>query len=376
MMHRKIWIICFGLLLVAFADVVAQTPGKVAQQTRILGLMDDLLEQVAPALQTIDPQLKRIALYRLYVDAGQVAPPLRDHFKNQLIELLKSLEQPVVVSLPQFNTLKITSTDSSFAIFNTLPSPEELWQVGRRLRIDAFMEGKLSYLPGNALILDLQLNRTGSNEVLWVHSFTAFEHPPEPRHKNLFKYSLNLATEIFPVTFDTAADSLLRPDFNHRLTHYSIYLGAYQNLWESHRLRYEFRFGISFLADGIKMQDTYFDDPAFYGASSEAPLGIPISYNLSTLLYSGLIENPANPVGDWLSVYLSLSRYFALKMPDLTGVGIGLRTDISSHFSLSAGASLIFGDTFRSVPVKKTGERVNLNIKGIQYHAFFVQYTF
>ncbi len=354
----------------------AQTPELVNRNAVVLGLMEELLEKVQPAIQAIDPELKRIALYRLTVQGKELTPPLRDHFENRLIETLQTLERPRVVSLPKFNNLRITSTDSSFTIINALPTPEELWRVGRRLRVDAFLEGKLSYLAGNGLLLDLRLNRTGTNEVLWAESFEAYEHPPEPLPKNPFQVSFNMGVETFPVDIDKAARSLLRQDFQDQIYHYNFYLGFRQNLWEASKFRYEFQVGASLLSEGIKLDSTYFEDDAFYGKKSVKPSPAPVAYFIRSLLYIKLIENEGNIGGDWLSLSLGFARYFARNMPDFNTISIGLRSDLSPHFSLSSGFSLAFGQEFESVPVSSTGQPIRIKISGISMNIFFLQYTF
>ncbi|MDQ7053748.1 MAG: hypothetical protein Q9P14_12955 [candidate division KSB1 bacterium] len=366
-----------GLWLVfgTFA-VRGQTPEQLDRNAVILGLMEDLLEKVQPAIQAIDPELKRIALYRLTVQGRGLTPPLRDHFENRLIETLQTLDHPRVVSLPKFNNLRITSTDSSFMIINALPTPDELWRVGRRLRVDAFLEGKLSYLPGNGLILDLRLNRTGTNEVLWAESFEAYEKPLEPLPKNPFQVSFNMGVETFPVDIDKASRSLLRQDFQDQIYHYSFYLGFRQNLWEASKFRYEFQVGASLLSEGIKLDSTYFEEDAFYGQKSDKASSLPIAYFIRSLLAIKLIENEGNVGGDWLSLTLGFARYFAKNMPDFNTISIGLRSDISPHFSLSSGFSLAFGQEFESVPVSSTGQPIRIKISGISMNIFFLQYTF
>ena len=341
---------------------------------KILSLMEEMLEKVQPAILQIDPELKRIALYRISTDSRLITPPLRDHFENRLIETLKSLEQPALVALPEFNTLKITSTDTSFSIINSLPSPDELWRIGRRLRIDGFLEGKLSYLPGNALILDLRLNRVGTNEVLWAQSITVFEKPMKRLDRNPYRLTVNLGAEILPLAIQNGNTGRVRPDFNGRMMHYNFSLGFYQNLWNSKRYRYEFRVGASFISEGFLKRNTFFESQAFYGTSNSAPISFPVSYHVRTLVYSTLIENKKNEHGDWLSLYFAVMRYFALKMPDFTALGLGFRSDISSNFSLSVGMLIIPGNRFETVPLKETNESFELQIKGIGYELLFLQY--
>ncbi len=344
--------------------------------TLLLALMEEVLDKVAKEIDTIDPTLGRVAVYRIQADQGWFPPPLRDHFRNRLVEVLRQLESPKVVTLPELNTLKITSTDTSFTIINALPAPSELWRVSRSLRVDAFFEGNLAYLPGKALMLDLRLNRTGTNEVLWAGSFAAYEQMRMPSN-NPFKFSLIGGVEVFPVELEAAADAVLRSDFNGKITHQSVYLGVFHYLWEKSRLRYELRLGLSFLNEGVRLSSDQFASNSFY-AEGKGGIGAarPISYNIRSLIYSTLIENRKSATSDWLSFYLSLTRYFTLNMPDVTGLGLGLRTDVGEHFSFSMGFNLIMGQEFVGTPLELGQVAYKMRVSGLQYELFMLQYTF
>ena len=88
------------------------------------------------------------------------------------------------------------------------------------------------------------------------------------------------------------------------------------------------------------------------------------------------MQNKNNAAWDWLSVYMSLTRYFAEDLPDLTGLGIGIRSDLSSRFSISAGFSMIIGGEFDSKPLQSTGQTVRLKVDGLQYEIMLLQFSF
>jgi hypothetical protein len=360
----------FLILLALCSTVFAQS----ANET-ILNLMQDIFTQVPKDLTEIDPELQRIAIYRINVDETIVAPALRTHFQNRLLEIFRTLDRPAMVSLPDLNTLKISSSDSSFSIRNALPSPDELWRVGRRLRVDAFVEGNLTYVRGKAMYLDLRLNRTGTNEVLWARSYSAYEKNFNVQTSNPMRRTFHAGLEIFPIEFDAPGDSLLHGDFNNRLVQYSAYFGIYQYLSASSRVRYELRAGVSFLSDGVRLNNTEFAKSAFY-AQHQLGQFLPVSYNFRALLHTTMIQDKENRYGDWLAFYLSVTRYFTLNMPDLTGIGVGLRSDLSSRFSVSAGMSMILGPEFDSQIVESTGESLRAQINGVHFDFMLLQVSF
>jgi hypothetical protein len=291
------------------------------------------------------------------------------------LEIFRTLDRPALVSLPELNTLKILSTDSSFSISNALPSPDELWRVGRRLRVDAFIEGNLSYVRGKAMYLDLRLNRTGTNEVLWAKSYSAYEKAFKAPDTNPMRRSFHAGLEIFQIEFDAPGDTLLHADFGNRLIQYSAYFGLCQYLSANSRVRYELRAGVSFLSDGVRLTNSEFSKNAFYSIHKIGEF-LPVSYNFRALLHTTMIQNKENRYGDWLAFSLSVTRYFTLNMPDLTGIGIGLRSDLSSRFSVSTGMAMILGPEFDSNAVRSTGQRMRAQINGVQFDIMLVQFSF
>lgn len=373
---RKI-ILTIILLAVSGLFRTAVSQDQTSMNERILTLMESIFSQIPADLAEIDPSLNRIAIYRIHTQDAAIPPPLKDHFEARLVQIFLSLGTPALVSLPEMNTLKISSTDTSFSIINSLPSPDELWRVGRRLRVDAFLEGTLTYVHKKALFLDLRLNRTGTNEVLWAKSYAAYEKTMKMPDINPLKISVNGGLEVFQISYDAGADSLVNSDFNDNLVYYTVYLGLYQYISPNSRLRYEFRAGMSFLSEGMQLASTNFTDNTFYSLTpGTSALSNPVSYNFRAMFYSSLLQNKNNAAGDWLSVYMSLTRYFAEDLPDLTGLGIGIRSDLSSRFSISAGFSMIIGGEFDSKPVQSTGQTVRLKVDGLQYEIMLLQFSF
>jgi len=343
----------------------------------VLKLAEEIFQQIPRDLSEIDPQLGRIAVYRLETDNKFISASLQEHIKSRLLEIMSQLDQPRVVSLPKLNTLQISSTDTTFSILNSLPTPEDVWRVGKKLRVDAFLEGNLTYIPKKALLVDLRLNRIGTNEVLWAKSYSAYEKNLKLPKINPLRKSINAGLEIFNVDVTVPTDSLISSDFSNRLIQYSAYVGVYQYVTPKSRLRYELRLGLSYLSEGIQLNNASFGKNSFYyDSGSTFQFGRPSSFNIRSLLTSAIAENKQNPAGDWLSVYLSITRYFAVNMPDITGFGIGFRSDINAHFSVSAGIAVVVGKEFSSGRILPTNERARIKVSGLHYDIQFLQFTF
>ncbi len=361
-------------------DAIAQGPkqSKLSQHNEtILNLMEDIFAKIPKDLVEIDPGLNRIAVYRIDVDDALLTPPLRTHFESRLVEVFGILGQPAMVSLPEMNTLRITGTDSSFSVMNSLPTPDEIWRVGRRLRVDAFLEGNLTFVKDKALFLDLRLNRTGTNEILWVKSYAAYVKGMKVKPTNPLRKSVNAGLEVFTIHVNTGLDTLLHPDFANRLVQYSVYFGIYQFMTATSRLRYELRGGMSFLSEGVRLSNTSFPNATFYSRKGgNGSMTKPISFNFKMLLYATIFPSRKNNSGDWLAIYASLTRYFTTSMPDLTGLGVGFRADLSPNFSLSAGFSMMIGPEFDSQPLSLTGQTFRTRVDGLHYEVMMLQYSF
>ena len=370
-MKRILW----SLLLLLALCSTAFSQDRTSTNETILNLMEEIFTQIPKDLTEINPDLNRIAIYRINVDEAIVSPPLRSHFQSRLLEIFRALDRPAMVSLPELTTLKISSSDSSFAIRNALPSPDELWRVGRRLRVDGFIEGNLTHVRGKAMYLDLRLNRTGTNEVLWAKSYSAYEKAFKAPDVNPMRRSFHAGLEVFTIEFDAPADTMLHQDFHNRLIQYSAYFGIYQYLSASSRVRYELRVGLSFLSDGVRLNSTEFSKNAFYSMHNLGEF-LPVSYNFRALLHTTMIQDKENRYGDWLAFYLAVTRYFTLNTPDLTGIGVGLRSDLSSRFSVSTGMSMILGPEFDSQVVESTGERMRAQINGVHFDIMLLQFSF
>jgi len=365
------------LLAIVLGIILRFAPAHAGSDDKILKLAEEIFQQIPTDLSEIDPQLGRIAIYRLESDNRNISLALQAHIESRLLEIMSRLDQPKVVSLPELNTLQITSTDTTFSILNALPTPEDIWRVGKKLRVDAFLEGNLTYIPDKALLLDLRLNRIGTNEVLWAKSYSAYEKNLKLPSVNPLHKSFIAGLEIFNVDVQTPTDSLISRDFSNKLIQYTAYLGIYQYITPTSRLRYELRLGLSYLSEGVKLSGGSFPKNTFYfDSGSTFQFGRPSSFNVRTVLTSAIAENKHNPAGDWLSVYLAVTRYFAVNMPDLTGFGIGFRSDINAHFAISAGISVIVGEAFDSPIIRPANERARIKVSGLHYDIQLLQFTF
>lgn len=379
---KKIVIITMCLLLLSSftyaADREATLP--VTLQGKILAMVNHMAEGMPDKLRDIDPALNRIALYRIKVDPRVFNPNLHQILEGKILRVFNELGTPKIVVLPKLNGLKIQSTDSTFSVQNTVPSMAELWKTGKRLGVQAFLEGEASYFPNQGLVLNLRLVKTGVSEVLWSKEFSVFEKELEPvKETNPMSFGLTLGMETYFVNIvenDFSKEFVARK-FNGQLTYHTIDFGMFQYFSGRSRFRYEVRLGLAFVANEVKLNNTSFSENTFYGnAKIEKGIPLPVSVRFNTLFYMGVVEKQEKFNGDWLAAYLSIARHFTQKSPDFNCFGVGLRSDFSRNFSISAGISFVMSSEFDSVPLAGQSDVLKMDFSGIQYHLCMIQYVF
>lgn len=372
--------LCLLLLVgVAFAgDKDTQAP--VTLQGKILAMVNHIAKNMPDKLRDIDPTLNRIALYRIAVDPRVFNPNLHQILEGKILQVFNDLGTPKIVVLPKLNGLKIQSTDSTFSVQNTVPSMAEMWQTGKRLGVQAFLEGECSYFPNQGLVLNLRLVKTGVSEVLWSKEFSVFEKELDPvKEENPMSFGLSLGMEAYFVNIaeNEFSNSVVARQFNGMLTYHTLDFGMFQYFSGQSRFRYEVRLGLAFVANEVKLDGTTFSENTFYGnANVTGGVPLPVSVRFNTLFYMGVIEKQEKFHGDWLAAYLSIARHFTQKTPDFNCFGFGLRSDFSRNFSISAGVSFVMSPEFQSVPLAGQSDLLSLDFSGIQYHLCMIQYVF
>ena len=146
----RIITISFVLILLPVFNLNAgenSTPLNSGKEGKILALIDMLTENVIDELQELDISVNRIAIYHIKMDQHVFSASMSRLLEGKLQNIFQAVEGITLVTLPKINGIKISSTDSTFQVINTVPSVEELWKLGRKLRIQAFLDGECSYRP-------------------------------------------------------------------------------------------------------------------------------------------------------------------------------------------------------------------------------------
>lgn len=157
----------------------------------------ELKSQLSLSLQSLPSHLQRVALYRLRADRREFSPGMIRYVQNQIEEAFFASKRDVV-SAPELKTTRISSTDTSFQMSNAVSDAEELWKLGRKLRVDAFLDGGITRSKEGDLLLTLKLIRQESADVVWSQTFIA--GPNEDRAKPAqFEFTADLGWNLWDV---------------------------------------------------------------------------------------------------------------------------------------------------------------------------------
>jgi hypothetical protein len=144
----------------------------------------DLMYQLGETMGTIPPGVGRIAVYHLSIDRREFTAGIARFMKSQIETVFRQKGRRQVVAAPGLKTTRITMTDSSFKMTNHLPNVETLWDVGRKLGIDAFIEGACTRTEEGDMLMSIKLIRQETGEIIWSENFAA---GPNKVKRNIIK---------------------------------------------------------------------------------------------------------------------------------------------------------------------------------------------
>lgn len=364
------------MLMLVNTAICTEAEKLTVKEAQIIVFLDRLFSDISEDIFLIEEKVDRIAIYNIKMDRSAFSLQLSNYIEGRLHQIFQEAEGITLVNLPRLSGIKISSSDTSFQILNTVPSHKELWKIGRELKVQAFLEGECSYIPDLGIALNLRLSKTGSGSILWAKTYTVYAKDVMPKNSlPSTSFILNFGLETFNLNYDES--EIIKNNFNGILTHHTLDFGIMQYIESRRHLRYEVRFGFAFLAKGIPLNSDQFKENTFYGGVKNLKgLPAPVSFRFHTLFYMGLVTKERTEYSDWLSLYFSFVRNFTEKTPDFSSIGIGFRSDISENFSVSTGLSFVLASEFDSIPLENSEQRLKLNLNGLQYHLILIQYAF
>jgi hypothetical protein len=168
------------------------------QGTSFLHQIQEIRFQLEAKMEELPPIVDRIAIHQLKVSNSDFRPGISRYVRSQIEEVFQVIGRKAVISAPELKTVRIVSTDTTFKMSNAIPDAEALWEVGRKFRIDGFVQGSLVKTEQQDLILSLKLIQQGTAEILWSGTFIA--GPNKPKFDKRLEFSTALGFSLWDIT--------------------------------------------------------------------------------------------------------------------------------------------------------------------------------
>ncbi len=321
--------------------------------------IDDLVRQVSRSLDDLPGDLPRLAFYQIRSDRSEVAPTYVRHLQARLESVFRDPGGRTLVSAPELRTLRVAITDTSFSVANTEATAEDLWKLGDRLRVDAFVDGTLARDAEGNLLLSLRLFRARNGEVVWNGSWVAGPSKPSGLLQDL-KFGLQIPLRLFPVANARIGTS------NHAGTMLVTDIGLE-----------------GFVSEDVST-DGRFSMNLSCGYTHHTLVGLPdtSSWNPGVHLIRGGAELEARILrkadprdGYWIGTYIGASEAIPVLYRDhVTMLTAGYRSQITRHLSVSGG--IIVLPLTRDLVGVYANDGALLQLDRVSYEAVFLRFTF
>lgn len=330
----------------------------------------EIMNRMAKSMGDIPPDVERIAIYQIRVEPKQFDVGTARYIQGQVEETFRKEGRRTVVSAPELRTFRVQATDSTFRFTNSMLSLDELWKLGEKLHVDAFIEGSMSKSSDGDVILNLKLFRHKTGDIVWSGNFVAGPNEKKPEILNL-DYSVSADLRIFPIAKAYVPNGTVTP----------AGLPLFDTVTDLRMTQYALEATVSEAVTSDKW--LVFSVTGGYGiaTSSGGPDSLDINLNLQTLKFGiemlGVFFRKPNPdLGYWLGTYVGYQEYIPfLWRGHLSAISVGYRSRVSRHFTLGGGAMFLilnrdmkdlFGD-FKDA---------FLQYDPVAYELCFLHYTF
>lgn len=328
--HKKGWM-CFGLVVTMISmawaqpEIVFSKQGEVWEEQDETGLqqMYDALNQLKEAVSELPPTVERVAIHQFNVDRKYFDKGMARFFKTQIEDVFRKDGRRELISAPELKTTRIISTDTSFSMSNAIPDAEALWVIGRKLRIDAFIQGAITRSAAGDLLLSVKLIKQATAEILWSGTFIAGPNKKVSRDPS-FKYGLAGGFGYWPVTRYKSTDTLITQGIS--VYNYYIEGVASEYITDNRRLMLSLNLAMGFYVPVL-------EDP-----SDEELNKIGWRYNISggADFILILLKKPAEVEGYYLGMYAGAKTIFP---HNFLLMNAGYMMQATPHLGVSVGGN-------------------------------------
>jgi hypothetical protein len=355
----------------AAAAVDKPAPDPFAPSSTGLRQIAEIMSRLAKSMGDIPPNVDRMALSQIKVDPRQFDPGMARYIQAQVEDVFRKEGRRTIVTSPELRTFRVVATDSTFKFSNTLPSMEDLWRLGDKLRVDGYIEGSCSKSSDGDVIMNLKVFRHRTGEIVWSNSFVAGPNEKKPDVLNL-DYSVSANLRRFPIKqgIIPRADTLdprtgrevLDTLGSLALTMYGIEGSVSEAVTSDKFLLFSVSLGYG------------------YASGGGGPDSLGVDFNVQMLKFGiemlGIFFRKSNPdLGYWLGTYVGYEEFipFANK-GHLSTITVGYKSRVSRHFTLGGGVNFLFlNDKLRGLDLDS--ERF-LTLEPVAYELTYLHYTF
>jgi TolB-like protein len=354
--------ILMALILLLSINVSAQDSAYVwAEETgRDIGQFAELRIQLEEAMGTLPPTVRRVALHKLRFDREEFSASLVRYLQNMVEEVMARQGMKSVISSPELRTTRIIVTDTTFFLANALPNAEALWELGRKLRVEAFVEGSVTRSAEGDVILSLKIIRQETAEIIWNRNFVAGPNRSKAKHFS-FEPFLHMGFNLWPLAkYESSTDSVSRSSGMSIYRYYAEF-GAQEAITESRR------FFMSVVV-GIGAHVPVLDDP---DDSDFNTIGTKLHAQAGFDLLAVLIRKNSQDRGYALGMYLGSRAIFPNNLMTLQH---GYSTRPSDHFGASVGVNWFPLAPRISSSFTSLGTDGTMYMEGVAYEARIAYY--
>jgi len=331
----------------------------------------EIMSRLAKSMGDIPPNVDRMALSQIKIDPRQFDPGMGRYIQAQVEDVFRKEGRRTIVTSPELRTFRVVATDSTFKFSNTLPSMEDLWRLGDKLRVDGYIEGSCSKSADGDVIMNLKVFRHRTGEIVWSNSFVAGPNEKKPDILNL-DYSVSANLRRFPIKQGIVP----RPDTSDPLTG-----GRVRDTLGSLALT---MYGIEGSVSEAVTSDKslVFSVSLGYGYANGGggPDSLGVDFDIQMLKFGiemlGIFFRKPNPdLGYWLGTYVGYEEFipFANK-GHLSTITVGYKSRVSRHFTLGGGVNFLFlNDKLRGL--NEDSDRF-LTLEPVAYELTYLHYTF
>ena len=113
--------ILFSVVILVNAAVSSETKKQIMDEAHIVSFLNQLFKDISEDIFLIEEKVDRIAIYNIKMDRSAFSLQLSNYIEGRLHQIFQEADGINLVNLPKLNGIKISSSDTSFQILNTIP---------------------------------------------------------------------------------------------------------------------------------------------------------------------------------------------------------------------------------------------------------------